>query len=304
MTSQDKLLKELSESVDKFNSSLNVIQSNVLAEVELLLKDIKISNGSIVQDVANLKKINQLKDRLSSVIISPEYTERVINFGKAFNTVERIQGEYFAELIEDYTAPELLGQIKKTAIEDTVAALTEEGINANITTRLGQILTDGVESGAKYTDLLKELKTFIEGDKEVLGAFEKYASTVTTDSINTFSATYNKIITDDLGMEWFTYAGSLVGDSREICEKLVAKKYIHKSELPEIVKGIINGKQIPIYKRTGLPYGMKAGTDANNFQTRRGGWRCNHLLLPVPEERVPVEIRSRVKEKDKEAVQA
>lgn len=293
----EELIKQLNDAVERFNKALSIIQSDVLAEIELIIKDIKVSNGVIVQDISNLKKINQIKEAIDRVVISPEYQQRVIEFGKAFNTVSDIQAGYFASILEQYTSPRILEEVKKLAIEDTVAALTEAGIQANITDKLAEMLKVNIESGARYSDMVKEIRTFIQGNQETLGAMERYAGQVTTDAINQYSATYNKIVSDDLGLEWFVWAGSLVSDSRDLCERLVAKKYIHKSEIPAIVKGKIDGKQIPIYKKTGLPYGMIPGTNASNFQVRRGGYRCNHLLMPVPAERVPEEIRMRIKEK-------
>jgi hypothetical protein len=290
----EELLKQLNLAIDKFNSSLNVVQSSVLAEVELLIKDITVSGGNVVQSVVNLKKINRLKDIINEVVISPEYTQRVIDFGKAFDTVTSIQEGYFAALVEDFSAPAVLEQIKKLAIEDTIAGLTGAGIEAGISNKIAALLKQNIEEGAKYTDMVKELTTFIKGNSETLGAFEKYAGQITTDAINQYAATYNMIVSEDLGMDWFIYAGALVAGSRELCEKLVAKKYVHRSELPAIVKGKIDGVQIPIYPKTGLPYGMIAGTNSNNFQIRRGGNKCNHLLMPTSEERVPEEIRKRI----------
>lgn len=295
----EELLKQLNEAVEKFNSSLNVIQSDVLAEVELLIKDIAVSGGNVAQSVSNLKKINNLKEAINKVVISPEYKQRVVDFGKAFETVTNIQEVYFSSIIEGFSAPAVLTEIKKQAIQDTVLGLTEAGIEANVSNKIASILKRNIEEGSKYTDMVKELKTFISGDSESLGALERYAETITTDSINQYAATYNQIVSEDLGLDWGMYVGALVGQSRDLCEALVAKKYIHKSELPNIVKGKIDGKQIPIYKKTGLPYGMIAGTNANNFQIRRGGHKCNHLLMPVSDERVPIEIRNKILKKEK-----
>lgn len=302
MASIDDLLNELNNAVDDFNKSLRIIQSNVLAEVELLIKELTINNGNIVQDVANLKRLNEIYKKLKDVTIPPEYKQRVVAFGRSFNTVTNIQNEYFTALLGEYTAPAIIAEIKNLAISETVAALTEQGINSAITNNIGSLIKESIETGGKYTDLTKQLAQFINGDKDNIGAYEKYVNQITIDAINTYSANYNKAVTDDLGLEWFMYVGALVGDSREFCQRLVGKRYVHKSELPEIIKGNIDGVQVPIYARTGLPQGMIAGTNENNFQTRRGGYRCNHQLMPITDSRVPEEIRKRIKIKDKEAV--
>lgn len=299
MGSIDDLLKELDGSVSGFNSSLNTIQSDVLAEVELLIKDLTISGGNLVQDVANLQKLNKIKQALDRVVLPPEYTKRVIDFGKAFNTVSDIQASYFTSLLETYTAPAVLGEVKNLAISETVSALTQQGLDVAVTNRISLLIQNSINSGDKYTNLTKQLSTFIKGDAQNLGAYEKHAGQITTDAINTYAANYNKIVSDDLGLEWSMWVGALVGDSRELCEELVKKKYIHKSEIPEIINGYVNGLRVPIYSKTGLPQGMIPGTNAQNFQTRRGGYRCNHILMPILESRVPIEIRNRIKKTEK-----
>lgn len=299
MPTIDNLLNELDGSVNGFNKSLNVIQSNVLAEVELLIKDITVNNGTIVSDVRNLQKLNRINQLLKDVVIPPEYKERVIEFGKSFNTVTNIQEQYFTALIEDYTAPAIIQEMKNLAISETVSALTQQGLDVAVTNRISLMIQNSITTGDKYTNLVKQLGDFIKGDKDNLGAYEKHVGQITTDAINTYSANYNKAVTDDLGLEWYMYVGALVGDSRELCEELVKKKYVHKSEIPKIVDGYVNDKRVPIYQKTGLPYGMIPGTNALNFQSRRGGYRCNHQLMPILESRVPIEIRNRIKKTEK-----
>ncbi|MDR0419415.1 MAG: hypothetical protein LBH34_04310 [Prevotellaceae bacterium] len=55
-----------------------------------------------------------------------------------------------------------------------------------------------------------------------------------------------------------------------------------------------------------MPYGLKEGTNPDNFQANRGGWNCQHQLIPVPDSAVPNELRSKFKKKrytDKELEQ-
>ncbi len=110
----------------------------------------------------------------------------------------------------------------------------------------------------------------------------------------------NATLTDDLGLEWYKYDGSLKDTSRPFCDALIAAKkscmpYIHKSQLEEIVSGNICGEQVPIYDKTGLPQGMIAGTNASNFRINRGGYNCNHQLYPVSAAVVPKELRDKFK---------
>jgi hypothetical protein len=288
------LLKALDKAIEQFNSSLDVIQNDVLAKVEIISKQIDLSGQNVKPSVNNLKLINELKEEVSKAVVSPEYKNKVIEFGKAFNTVEKIQNEYFSALVEEFSAPAVLKEVKNLAIRETVESLTESGIRVNVSDRIGDILKTNIESGSKYTDMVKELKNFITGTEETVGVLQNYASTITTDAINEYSATYTQIVSDNLGLDWFTYAGALVEGSREVCEELIKKKFIHKSEFAEILKGHVNGKSLTLSKKTGLPLGMKAGTTVDNLRIKRGGWKCNHLYMPTTEERVPQKYKDKI----------
>jgi hypothetical protein len=100
------------------------------------------------------------------------------------------------------------------------------------------------------------------------------------------------------------YVGSNIETTREFCEVLTKKKWIHKSEIPTILQGKIempDGEvvEVAIYDKTGLPKGMIADTTPENFQCNCGGWNCRHQLLPVADAMVPAAIRAKF-EKPKE----
>lgn len=108
-----------------------------------------------------------------------------------------------------------------------------------------------------------------------------------------FTAQNNKLLTDDLDTEWFMYTGSNIETTREFCQHLTEKKYIHRSEIPTILTGKIDDHQCEIYEKTGLPYGMIDGTTPENFQVNCGGWNCRHQLVPVADAVVPADVRRR-----------
>ncbi len=64
------------------------------------------------------------------------------------------------------------------------------------------------------------------------------------------------------------------------------------SEIPALLRGEIDGKQIPLSKK-GLPVGMFDNTNATNFFIYRGGHKCGHQIIPVPAVVVPKELRDR-----------
>jgi len=255
-----------------------------------------IKGGNIKASVKNLKQLNRVKAELDKIIITPEYQSSVGEFAKAFNTVSKIQNTYFATLTEEFTVTAVLDEIKRLSIEETVASLTEEGLSANVTNKIYEVLSENVKSGSRWVDMNKEIRNFIAGNEETAGVLERYSGQITTDAINEFSANYTQIVTEDLGLKWSVYAGSLVEGSRDLCKELINHHYIHESEIPGFLKGEIGNKKIPVNPKTNLPYGMKAGTTKDNFRQKRGGHQCNHQMIPVAESFVPKEIREKFEE--------
>jgi len=103
----------------------------------------------------------------------------------------------------------------------------------------------------------------------------------------------NKTIAEKLNSQWFQYVGSNLTTTREFCLYLTKKRYIHKSEIPLILTGMIDGHQCEIDNKTGLPKRLKAGTTPENFIINRGGNGCGHELIPVDSLTVPFSIRSK-----------
>jgi hypothetical protein len=139
-----------------------------------------------------------------------------------------------------------------------------------------------------------ERLTGLQTTPQAQGILSKYAKTYARDAINDFMGQRNRIIDADLGTEWYMYVGSNLTTTREFCEHLTKKKYVHKSEIPTILEGDIDGHQCEIYDKTGLPHGLIDGTDPDNFIIYRGGWNCGHQLIPVAEEAVPDDVRKGV----------
>jgi hypothetical protein len=131
--------------------------------------------------------------------------------------------------------------------------------------------------------MIERLREQLVTMEEKPGMLSKYTKTFVVDAFGEFSGQGNKIIADALDSEWFAYEGSNITTTREFCEHLTKKRYVHKSEIPDLLKGRIDGHQCKMNEKTGLPLGMKEDTNANNFIEHRGGWNCRHQLMPVNE---------------------
>ena len=169
--------------------------------------------------------------------------------------------------------------------------MTEGGINANLSSGIEDILRTYIRSGGEYVELIDKMKTFITGTKDVPGYLTRYAKQITIDSLQQYNAAYNHAISADLGYEWYMYMGSNIITTREFCARMTAKKYFHKTEIPEILKGHIGEYKVRINPKTDLWYGAYEDTSAKNFNDRRGGYQCRHQVYAVSSAMVPIEIK-------------
>lgn len=293
--SSQSLLRQLNElidsSVDSFNEHIPSAQRDIFNRIQVLLKDLDIRRGKIRPTVANLRKINRLKREIQNAILNNKYLKSVGTFRDSFTTVTELQTQYFATIEQGFTLPKFVDQLKKSSVTAMVEGLTGAGIEANITEKAADIVKRNISEGARFGDLLTEMRTFLTKTETSAGALTRYAHVLTTDALNTYAAEYNQVVSEDLDSQWFLYTGALVEDSRDFCEALVKKKWVHISEFDEITNpggklALIDGKRVS-------KAGLKPNTNPVNFRTLRGGWNCNQLLSPTNEEFVPANIRKR-----------
>ena len=296
MTETDKIVNALTDvlesSVNDFIKAVPGIQDKIFAEVVGLIKDLEVSNGRIKNNIANIRTIGKIKTQLRKIILSKEYLKNVSKYIKQFDNVSTLQNKYFNSLQAEFSAGKVYEEIKLQSIDSALESLTESGITENVIKPIQDILRQNITGGGTITKFVGQMREFITNTDAGDGRLLKYSKQIVTDSINQYNRQYGQIVSDDLGWNWFEYSGSLIKTSREFCVHMVKKRYVHRSEFTTVLKGDIDGKKIAVYDKTGLPYGLIAGTDQYNFPVYAGGYRCGHLVRPVPDVVVPIGLRT------------
>ena len=300
------VINTLDKAADGFGNIANAEQKKIYEEVVTLAKDLETdAQGKVKQTITNLKRLNQIKAKLAALSKDKEWVAGIGKFVKYFDILQKQQNAYFSTAFPQLTLGESAKKrnemMKQIAVNNTIEALMGDGLKANVTDKLNDILLRGVTSGAKWADLQQELRDHLMGKEGGQGAFARYATTYATTALSQYTGQNNQMMTKDLGLEWFMYTGSNIETTREFCEVLTKKKWIHKSEIPTILKGKIempDGEvvEVAIYDKTGLPKGMIADTTPENFQCNCGGWNCRHQLIPVADAVVPSDVRARFKQ--------
>ena len=288
-----EIVKQIDKAGSGFDSVIDEAQKRMLKEVINLTKDLKTSNGQILPSVENLKLISKIKGALTKAVVNKDYKAGVSDLIKSFDTIQAEQLNYLNSISNK--APELQKYklVKEMAIDNTVSQLTESGIDANVTSKLKDMLTRAVTTNANYSDLLGEVREFLTDTDKSAGALSKYAKTYTNTALSQYVGQNNQLITEGSGAEWFRYVGSDIKTTREWCDKMTDKEWVHISEFPEILKGHIDGHKCEIYDKTKLPKGMIEGTTVANLAVNCGGWNCKHNMYPVMTLQVPKNLRDK-----------
>lgn len=283
----NKLLTLIDTSVNDFVDGLNAIEREQFKELLSLLKQLDTDpQGNIRNNLNNVQLIGKIKKKMDSLVLSDPYLSKVSSFTASFNAVADLQNNYFAAISDEFRPFRILEVVKELNIDNTVNLLTENGISANYTDGIKEILRVNITSGGSYADLVNVLRDNILGKEGEDGSLTKYAKQVATDSINQYSAQYTHAVTQDLGLEWFQYVGSIIKTSRQFCRAMCEKRYFHISEVPSILNGNIDGHKVSLA-------GLFPDTNQDNFFILRGGYQCGHQIYPVSSASVPKELRDR-----------
>lgn len=300
MPDYSDILKAIDKAIEKFNSKIPAAQKRMFDGIADELKRLDTSNGKIKTTVANLKIIQSIKNKLTRLILTPEYLKDVKEFVSQFNEITKLQNLYWKEVEADFKPRALLREVRKQAIGDTIKNLTASGIGSTISEQIATILRTNITTGGSYADMTEQLREKILNTKTE-GALAKYAKQITTDALSQYSRSYTQLVSSDLGFEWFAYQGSDIVTTRPFCDALTDIRYFHITEIPRILRaeGLYYMKdgvktKVPIYDKTKLPHGMIPGTNPENFQVNAGGYNCGHAIRPVSERLVPLERREEV----------
>jgi hypothetical protein len=287
------VLNEIQSTIDKFNSSIPAIQQQVYDEIVNLSKELETDGKNIKTSVKNLKLLARIKTKVEKIIYSKDYEQNLKEYLKAYNTISKLQNEYFKEIDSKYQPRAITAEIKAQSVQSTIESLGRAGIANNVSEKIINNIRNNITSGASFTQFNKSLRELVLDTDSGKGLLVRYTKQISTDAINQYSANYTQVATADLDLEWYQYTGTLIETSRCFCEALVKKRYIHKSELPKIVKGEFKefeDMDCELNENTGLPQGMIAGTTASNFAVYRGGYNCGHQLIAVSSASVPKDL--------------
>ena len=129
-----------------------------------------------------------------------------------------MQNQYYSQHFPEATLSETAQKknelMKQLAVQNTIDAPIGDGLKANVTDKLNDILLRAVTSNAKFADLQEELRAHLLGTDGGQGALVRYSTTYATTALARYTGQNNKKISDDLDNDWFVYTGSNIETTR------------------------------------------------------------------------------------------
>lgn len=254
---------------DAFLSQVQKAEKKAFSELLKILGTLKTDGDGILLP-GQLGKIEEIANVLKNTFFQGEYIEAVQKFAGEFYKQKELTQAYY-KVFGSFTDSELYEQTFKASLNNAIDLLNGNSVDQQLVNPVKKILTQSLTTKTDYSSMIKTLSETIQG-VEGSGTLSQYLGLVARDSFAVTDRTYTQIINEDIGYEWYLYAGGLLKTSRPFC---VEKEggYFHISEIQSWVSEDWEGKN--------------PDTTEGTIMVLVGGYQCIHSLLPVPTDEVP-----------------
>lgn len=264
-----KELANLNEVPDELISAIEKENKKVFDAVFKLLTELDQKDGNISPTAANLQRIEMITNALVDALFDGGYLDSVKKYVSEFET----QGELIKEVFrENFTVKDnpLYKEVIKNAQRNTLMLFDESAIENVLSLPVKDILTQSITTGMKFSDMVINIRNFIEGNSEIDGRLVKYAKTYAHDTFAIFDRSFTQAVNKDVDIKYWEYAGNEIKDTREFCHERVGKVFT----TDEIRSWASEDWQ-----------GKNPNTTEDTIFNYLGGYNCRHTLLPVSEDR-------------------
>lgn len=284
-------LKRLKSVPDKFISDTQKAEKKIISGILDSINQLEVKDGFIVKSKKNLTAIAQISSDIKSVVLKSDYVKAVKSFIGEFDNQAILTDQYFDKILSG--APEAtayVGAVLELSKKQTVKYLLEAPMDSAFITPIEDLLTTNIQSGASFTQTIKDIRVFIEDKGDEGGKLAQYSKQIAYDSFAVSDRTYLSERADALGFKWFLYDGVDLPTSRPFC--LARKgKYFHKKEIESFVTDSGSLESNPKPRKEWA--GMFPGTNKQTIFDLAGGFGCRDVISPVSLNSVPESVIQR-----------
>jgi hypothetical protein len=263
---QDQQSAMMSQMDDSLKSVFKKLSDQVLALTDNLSLNPK-------ERAQNLREMLKLKNDIAETIINnPEYQTQVSELTGGFETLADLSDQYMGLILDSpLKRKALYNAILETNIAITQNALLGAGIRDNFSNAIQEVLKTNIAGTTKRSDLRKVLANFIQGSDEEKPFLERYIKQTTNDAVMVFNREYIQTISNDLGIGFYRYKGTVIEDTRPFCKPRSGK--------------VFTKEEVQSWADLDDWTGRMAGTTKTTIFSYAGGYNCRHTLYPISEMR-------------------
>lgn len=259
--------KRLESVPDELLTRIERVQKQVLPQVMDLISLLDRDSGGFVELTdKNLRLLTNIQSQLRDVLQTSEYREFVDEFVQEFEVQAGVSDELFKTIFTDFaTDPKALRLVQlaqRSARDLFMEGITDEAFADAIYKQLDL----AISNKASFAETVRNIQEIVIGDSEKDGKILQYAKQVAHDQFALSDRAYTSAVSENIGAEWFLYAGNTIKTSREFCVERHNHYYYYK-EIESWASEDWDGKI--------------ATTNAQTIFTTAGGWNCRHSIIPV-----------------------
>ncbi len=223
-------MERLTSVPDKMVTAADRAQINLLKEAEKLVSQMDIIDGKMVFNDKNIQLVQSISNQLESVILDEPYIESLTSFAKEFNTQAKINNSYFYQIIDTFEPQSVYQSTLKIAQKNAIDLLSQDAVTAQIISPIKNSLLSSVMNGGSFNDAMNAIREVATNTEASDGLLTRYVKRVVYDGFAVADRQYTKVISEDLGLEFYKYQGGEVADTRCFCEERHGNWY-HKKEI-------------------------------------------------------------------------
>ena len=272
------------KAVERLSAAVTKTQKMLFDDVSALLSKLELdSDGLVKQNAANRKVLTKLDGVFNKSIRESGYYESLDDYTDNIIRLTSANDQYFNFILDSFTVDaHYIKSLQKQSIAEIEGLLANDGLTVALKDPLKQILNTNVNTGASFSDMLTQVRGFIQGTPDAEGKLLRYSKQITRDSLFNYSSSLQESVSQSAGLQFYYYQGHLMTDSRPFCIERKGK-YYHKNEVESWASMDWQGK--------------RTGTTSSTIFIYRGGYNCLHQIIPVSEAVVPKEVIERAKDK-------
>lgn len=272
-SSVKKIVTGLDKYPDNFINAVSKIEKRILDEVLPMLDDLELdSSGNVIPNGNNFAITNDITRKIETITYQSGYRKALQKYGLDMAEQRAATDTLYRLILEDADLTQFNDVFTNTR-SAALRVMGEGAVNAYKAEFTAAIETS-IATGSKFSDVVKAVRTSTVGNADVDGVLLRYGRQNAKDAFSVQNRVYSENINKEFGIKWYRYSGANMDTTRPFCLKRQGK-YYHENEVRSWASESWQGKN--------------RNTNPVTIFAYLGGYNCNHILMAVPVDKVPVE---------------